>query len=362
MRSYHSAYGNPSRRKAKKRRRRINTAVVFFLLFAIGLSAFLAYDIFLRPNVWVATGEKGEVFIPTGSTYEQARQILFEKGLIERRKDFERAAHWLKLGDQIKPGHYVIEQGMDNFSLIRLLKSGNQEPIQLTFNNIRDIPQLAGRVSAQIEADSVSLVELLSDSAFLAQIGYNRYTIPALFIPNTYEFWWTTNAREFVSRMLSENARFWTDDRLARAIAVGLSKTEVSVLASIVEKETNKDSEKPAIAGVYLNRLRGGWRLQADPTLVFAAGDFEIRRVLDIHKTIESPYNTYMYPGLPPGPICIPSIASIEAVLSPDKHYYYYFCAKDDMSGYHVFASSYAEHEINAWRFRQALNRLNIRK
>ena len=133
-------------------------------------------------------------------------------------------------------------------------------------------------------------------------------------------------------------------------------------LASIVEKETNKDSEKPAIAGVYLNRLRGGWRLQADPTLVFAAGDFEIRRVLDIHKTIESPYNTYLYPGLPPGPICIPSIASLEAVLNPDKHYYYYFCAKDDMSGYHVFASSYAEHELNAWRFRQALNRLNIRK
>lgn len=362
MKSYHNAYGNPSHRKAKKRRKRAITFVILLMLLAIGTGTYLVYETFLRPNVWVATGEKGEVFIPTGSTYEQARHILFEKGLIERRTDFERAAHWLKLDEQIKPGHYVIEHGMDNFSLIRLLKSGNQKPIQLTFNNIRDIPQLAGRVSAQIEADSTTLVKLLSDSLFLAQIGYNRYTIPALFIPNTYEFWWTTDAKEFVSKMLSENARFWTDDRLARANATGLNKTEVSVLASIVEKETNKDSEKPAIAGVYLNRLRGGWRLQADPTLVFAAGDFEIRRVLDIHKTIESPYNTYLYPGLPPGPICIPSIASLEAVLNPDKHYYYYFCAKDDMSGYHVFASSYAEHELNAWRFRQALNRLNIRK
>ncbi len=362
MSTYHRQYGNPLRRKAIKRRRRIIIISILLFLLIVGVGAYMLYLIFLKPNVWTSSKKESEVFIRTGSTYEDVRHLLFEKGLIVRRNDFEQAAKWLNYTNHVKPGHYIIEHEMDNFSLIKLLKSGLQKPIQLTFNNIRDIPQLAGRVSKQIEADSTEIIQLLNDSIFLGRIGYNSNTISALFIPNTYEFWWTTNANDFVTRMLNENIKFWNDDRLAKANAIGLNKIEVSVLASIVEKETNKNSEKSRIAGVYLNRLKGGWRLQADPTLVFAAGDFEIRRVLDVHKTIDSPYNTYMYPGLPPGPICIPSIESIDATLKPEKHYYYYFCAKDDMSGYHVFASSYSEHELNAWRFRQALNKLNIRK
>ena len=183
-----------------------------------------------------------------------------------------------------------------------------------------------------------------------------------MFIPNTYEFYWTTTAEVFMQRMNTEYLKFWSESRKAKAAELGYSPEEISILASIVEKETNKNDEKPAIAGVYLNRLKYNWRLQADPTVVYAWGDFSIRRVLNLHKRIDSPYNTYVYYGLPPGPICIPSIASIDAVLNRQDHNYLFFCAKDDFSGYHVFAATNAQHAINANKYRKALDDRNIRK
>jgi len=361
MSTYHSSYGSPHKRRQSKLRRRL-IIILFFTLIAV--AAFLAMSVnrmFFKSNVWVANGGVAEVFIPTGSNFEDVKEILFEKGLIVRRGDFENVSDWMKYTDFVKPGRYLIENELNNYTLIRLLRSGAQKPVNVTFNNMRDIYQLAGRVSAQIEADSSDIVKLLTDKEYLSFLGYNTQTIPAMFIPNTYELYWTTNAEGFVSRMFQEKDKFWNEDRKLKAKALNLTTNEVATLASIIDKETNKNNEKATIAGVYLNRLKLGWRLQADPTLVFAAGDFEIRRVLDIHKTIESPYNTYLYSGLPPGPICIPSISAIDAVLNYEKHAYYFFCAKDDLSGYHAFASSYAQHEVNAWKYRKALDRMNIK-
>ena len=193
-------------------------------------------------------------------------------------------------------------------------------------------------------------------------MGFNDESVAALFIPNTYELYWNIDADEFVEKMINEYNRFWNEDRLAKAKNLNITPINVSILASIVDKETAKVSEMPRIAGVYINRLKRNWLLQADPTLIFAVGDFEIKRVLDVHKEIESPYNTYKYIGLPPGPICIPSIAAIDAVLNAERHKYFYFCAKDDLSGYHVFARNIKEHNINAEKYRKALNKKKIWK
>ncbi len=361
MSNYHDRFGSPAKRKKKRRQRIIVfVSIILFLSVIASLSFFVKETVF-DPNVWTPDGEDAVVFIPTSADFNDVKAILFKQGVVIHRGSFERVSRWLKYDTHVKPGRYLLSPKMNNLELVRLLRSGAQKPVMVTFNNMRDIYQLAGRIAAQLETDSMSLVNALSDSGYLSFLGYNNKTIPSMFIPNTYEFYWTTNASGFISRMFDENKKFWNTERSEKAAKLGLSKVEVSTLASIIDKETNKDSEKPTMAGVYINRLKSGWRLQADPTLVFAVGDFEIRRVLDIHKTVESPYNTYLYPGLPPGPICIPSIASIDAVLNYKQHNYYFFCASDDLSGYHLFASSYAEHEANAWRYRKALDKLNIK-
>ena len=248
---------------------------------------------------------------------------------------------------------YILTDGMTNQKLINMLRMGYQTPVKVVFNNIRTVEQLAGRISEQIEADSLAIITAIND---------NPDVDATTFIPNTYEFYWNVDAVDFVEKMVTEHKRFWNETRLKKANALKLTPHQVSVLASIIDKETTKTSEMPRIAGVYLNRLRQHWPLQADPTLVFALGDYNIRRVLDVHKNIDSPYNTYKYAGLPPGPICIPSIAAIDAVLNAEKHKYFYFCAKDDLSGYHVFAKTITEHNKNAEKYRRALNKNKIYK
>lgn len=358
---YHSKYGIKTR-KSNGGIRKIVFGVLMLLIVVSLIVGYLLYQIVFKPNVWTPDEQDVVVYIPTGSDYADVKRILYEKGLIIHRNNFEWLAAEKKYPELIKPGRFIIKHGLSNDQLINLLRSGDQTPINLTFNNIRDVYQLSGRVAEQIEADSASIASLLTDSIYIAMMGFNHQSIPALFVPNTYEFYWTTNAEGFVSRMLQEYRKFWNEERKAKAAKLNMSELEISILASIIDKETNKDDEKARMAGVYVNRLKSGWRLQADPTLVFAAGDFSIRRVLDIHKTIESPYNTYKYPGLPPGPICIPSIASIDAVLNHESHSFYFFCAKDDLSGYHVFARTNLEHEMNAWKYRRALDRMNIKK
>ena len=251
---------------------------------------------------------------------------------------------------------------MSNDDLINHLRSGNQQPVKLIFNNIRDIEQLSKRVSEQIEIDSASIINFLKDSSSISELGFDKHSISTLFIPNTYEIFWDVSVQKFMNRMLREYENFWNSERKASAERLGMSISEVVILASILDKETQKNDEKPIIAGVYINRLKRRWLLQADPTLIYAIGDFNIKRVLNVHKKIDSPYNTYKYQGLPPGPICIPSISSIDAVLNYTEHNYLYFCAKDDLSGYHEFARNIRQHNQNAEKYRKALDKLRIWK
>jgi UPF0755 protein len=329
-------------------------------LIVAGTIAFSLFRSMLRPNVNLPAGASVSVFIPTGASYSDVMDILADRSLLIQEASFHWMAQRKKYPDHVKPGHYVIMSGMNNNALVNLLRSGAQTPVKVVFNNIRIPEELAGRISRQIEADSLSLLQCWKDADFLKSFGATPQLVFSLFIPNTYELWWNTDARDFTRRMARESGKFWEGERTEKAIKLGLGAAEVMILASIVEKETQLNAEKPDIAGVYLNRLRKSWPLQADPTLVFASGDFGLKRVLNIHKDIDSPYNTYKYTGLPPGPICLPSISSIDAVLNARKHEYMFFCARDDMSGSHVFARTLAEHNRNAARYQQALNRMNF--
>lgn len=247
---------------------------------------------------------------------------------------------------------------MSNNELINLLRSGHQTPVNLVFNKLRIKSQLAGKVAKQLEADSTSIMHLINNPVFLTKYDLDTSNVMAVFIPNTYEFFWNTNAEQFFDRMYSEYQRFWTDTRKEKQRKTKLTPIEVVILASIVEEESNKNAEKPTISGVYLNRLKKQIPLQADPTIKFALGNFEIKRVLKKHLEVNSPYNTYKNRGLPPGPICLPSIATIDAVLNFENHKYLYFCAKDDFSGYHVFSNTLQQHNQNAIRYQKALSKL----
>jgi len=358
MANYISRYGQ-GRKKTSPVTRFLRRLLILVIILILGAGYYL-YQIIYQPNVWTPEGKPMGVNIPTGSGFKELKAILYSKGLIVHRKNFEWWAKQKNLPGLVKPGHYVISDKMNNKELIDMFRSGKQSPVNVTFNNIRDIYQLAGNVSRQIEPDSASLVKLLTDSAYIASMGFNKHTIPSMFIPNTYQFFWTVTPKAFLERMHQEYQKFWNKDRKNEAATVGLSPEQVSILASIVAKETNKVDEMPMIASVYLNRLQRGWRLQADPTVIFALKDFSIRRVLNEQKRVDSPYNTYRHQGLPPGPICIPSIASIQAVLSPAKSKFLYFCAKDDFSGYHVFANTNRQQQINAEKYQKALDKLKI--
>ncbi|MBN1339620.1 MAG: endolytic transglycosylase MltG, partial [Bacteroidales bacterium] len=266
------------------------------------------------------------------------------------------------LPSHIHPGKYEIHGGMSNNELINLLRSGQQTPVNLIFNNISTKPQLARRLADQIEADSLSLISLMEDPEYPARFGFTGETILCMFLPNTYEVFWNITPEKLFERMNREYKAFWNENRSQKAAYLKLSPVEVGILASIVEKETAKEDEKPSIAGVYLNRLKYGWKLQADPTIIYAWGDFSINRVLNIHKQLDSPYNTYLYSGLPPGPICLPSISSIESVLNAETHDYFFFCARADFSGYHEFARTASRHAVNANKYRRALDERGIMK
>lgn len=348
--------------KPKKKRIGLTIIVVLAILFIFALAfGYWFYRMAMAPNVKTTDGKDAVVFIHTGSDYEQAKQALFDADILISTKTFEWVAKKKEYPEHIKPGRYVIPNGASNNRLVNMLRGGLQTPVMVSFNNIRNVDQLAGRISKQIEADSMSIASLLHNKEYIKGLGFNNYTIPALFIPNTYEYYWDTDAQEFVYRMQQEYEKFWNEERLGKATKLGLKPDQVSTLASIVCKETNKTDEMPRIAGVYLNRLKNGWLLQADPTLIFALNDFSIKRVLNIHKEVESPYNTYKYAGLPPGPICIPSLVAINSVLDAENHNYFYFCAKEDFSGYHNFAKTLAEHNRNAIKYQQALNKRGIK-
>lgn len=339
----------------KKKRLIIILAVVVLLFAVLGFVGLRVYRMMMRANVVTPGGGDYSLYIPTDANFDQVKDSLYMHHLITNQKSFEALASYKECAEHVHPGRYVLKNGMSNNQLCNMLRGGLQTPVKVTFNNMRDVRMLAGRVSEQIEADSASIANYLNDIHNLEELGFTQQTIPAMFLPNTYEFYWNCSASQFVQKMKKEYDNYWNEERRNKAQAQGLTPVQVSTLASIVDKETNKTDEMARIAGVYINRLKSGWLLQADPTLVFAVGDFGLKRVLNVHKEVESPYNTYKYPGLPPGPICIPSLASINAVLNAEKHNYYYFCAKDDFSGYHVFAKTLTEHNRNAEKYRRKL-------
>lgn len=342
-----------------RKKRKIILFALAVLLFAFAFAGYKFYKYFYAPNVKIA--KTGFLYIPTGSNINDVFSIIENQNIIADIGTFKRAASFLKYG-KIKPGRYKITNGMSNKSLISLLRSGNQTAVKITFSgNIRSNEKIASIASRYLETDSVLILQALNDNAFLSKFGFDNKTVLGMFIPNTYEIFWNTVADEFIERMYREYQKFWNDKRKSKLQDIELTQYEVSVLASIITEETHQNDEMPAMAGVYINRIKSGIPLRADPTVKFAVGDFTIRRVLDRHTEYDSPYNTYKYKGLPPSPICVPSIAAIDAVLNYEHHNYYYFCAKDDFSGKHVFAKTLAQHNANARAYHQALNRRNIR-
>lgn len=299
------------------------------------------------------------LLIPAGSSFEQVVDSLRSGGFIDNADGFRWLAEKMNYKKSVmRAGRYEIQPGWNNRELIQHLRAGKQAPVDVVLNNERLPEDVAGVVGRFLAVDSLALLNTFRDPSVLAEIGYTPETLISLFIPNTYEMFWTTDAKGFIQRMVKEHDAFWNkNDRLSKARALDMTPAQVYTLASIVERESNNNSERPRIAGVYLNRLRINMPLQADPTCVFATRDFTTRRVTEFHTTFDSPYNTYLYKGLPPGPISMASIASIDAVLNAEKHDYLYFCAKPDDSGTHTFAATYAAHLVNASKFQAWLQK-----
>lgn len=298
--------------------------------------------------------------IGSNDPYKTVANRLYDDKVVNDLVSFGFVSKILGYQEGVKPGLYTITPKMTNLELVKLLRSGKQTPIRVTFNNVRTKEDLAEKITANMEISEDQFLNLIQDSVYIRKFDFDEETIMSMFIPNTYELWWNTSAEALFDRMYREYNSFWTDARKEKASLLSLSPKEVSTLASIVQAESQKADERPRIAGVYLNRLRSGIPLQADPTLVFALGDFELKRVLNVHKETDSPYNTYMYAGLPPGPINLPDINSLDAVLDAENHEYLFFCAKEDFSGYHTFATSLAQHNANARRYQAALNAAKI--
>ncbi len=354
----------------QRHRSRRRSFLPFTLVASLGLIFFIAlffgYNIYLKLfdyNIKLPEPHKKYyLYVPTGSGFKTLVYLLDDNKLLKDTKSFIWVSKKMHLTNKVHPGRFLLKHNMSNYELVSLLRSNANVPVVLVINNLNTPGELAGLVGNYLELDSSALIEKLYSKEFLDQWGIDDEQILSCFIPNTYEFYWNTNVEEFLARMEKEYNYFWNETRRQKANAIGLTPVEVSILASIVRAETSKIDEMPTIAGVYLNRLRKNMLLQADPTLKFAWHDNSIRRILNKHKEIESPYNTYKNKGLPPGPIAIPEIVAIDAVLNAEDHGYYYFCAKADLSGYHHFSTNYSQHLRYARQYQQALNRLNIRK
>ncbi len=348
--------------RAIRRRNRYATLSVIFSLTLICFSYYF-YQVFFTANLNTG-GQPTYVLIGRGAGWKAALDSVEATGAVVDRLSLRFVARLMKYDQPgaVKPGRYELKDQATNRELINLLKSGRQSPLKLTFTNVRLRRELAQKLSAQIDARPAQIDSLLSSPAYTKSLGFDTTTVLGMFIPNTYELYWNTSARNLLQRLKKEYERFWTPARDAQRQALSLSRAQVSTLASIVEAEQQQHAdERPRIAGVYLNRLERGMKLQADPTVVYANGDFGLKRVLNVHLQKDSPYNTYKHAGLPPGPINLPSIASIDAVLRPEKNDYLYFCAKEDFSGYHAFATNEKGHLLNARRYQAALSRAGIR-
>jgi UPF0755 protein len=334
-------------------KRIFTTGLFLILLAAVGFSYFL----FVAPNI---QGKRAAVKIPTGSSYEDVLQILRKNKVLKNEFTFGLVSKWKKYPAHVKPGYYVFTGKMNNRQIVNILRLGLQTPVTFVIYNIRTKKEFAGLVGRTLELDSNKVLSQLNDPKFCKQYGLDTNKILSRFIADNYEFYWNTSFTGFMEKMDEAYKTFWNEERRTKAAALNLSPAEVTTLASIAEKEVIHEKELPTVAGVYINRMRIKMPLQADPTLVFATQDFDAHRINSTHKDFDSPYNTYMYAGLPPGPICIPWKRSIDAVLNYEEHKYLYFCANPDMSGYSIFSKTYQEQMEVAAQYRKKLDKMNV--
>jgi|SRR5690625_392997 len=345
--------------------RRILVAVAILIALGMGGFSYFVYDVLLTPNTSFEENQVN-IYIKSDANYPEVYRQL--KPFLKSPEKFDRVALQKKYISNVRPGRFILEKDMSNNDIISVLRSGNT-PVHIIFNNQDRLTELAGRIAEQIEADSTELIKAMTDSLFLAENNFNQETVLNMYIPNKYEFYWNTSAEQFRKRMLTEYNRFWNENRLVKAEKIGLSPTEVQNLAAIVQKETSQVEERERVAGVYMNRINKNWKLEADPTVIYALKNrglnydtTTIKRVLYKDLEIESPYNTYLHEGIPPGPIAMPDISSIDAVLNYENHDYFFFVADPKNPGYHMFAKTYAQHNRNKQHYIKWLRKMSINR
>lgn len=346
----------------------MNIKKIITIVSVVLISVLMIYGLILLNQIFSAntkfTEKEVYVYVLTDSKYDDVKKILAP--YVKNMNRFDLVASKRGYDENVVPGRFLLTNGMNSYALVKAMRMNS--PVKLAFNNQERVEDLAGRVGSQIEADSLSLLTSFKDSIFLKENGFNEENVLAMFIPNTYEVYWNTSAVKFRDKMIKEYRNFWTKERVAKAEKQGLTPIDATILASIVHKESVKKDERPRIAGVYLNRLRAGMPLQADPTVIYAikkkSNDFEqvIKRVFYNDLTMSHPYNTYNNLGLPPGPIAMPDITALEAVLTPEKNDFIYFCASIDRFGYHEFAATYEEHTKNAKKYSDWINSQDVKR
>ncbi len=339
--------------------KKIAIAIIILAILSGGYFTLTFYRTYFSPNF---TGKEKYLYIKTGSNLDVVFTELESQNMVSDVSSFKKAAAKMDLAKNLKPGRYLVRKGMTNRTAINMIKAGNQDPVKLKIHNLRTKENFAAFLSKNLEADSLQFIAVLDSNNLITKYGFNEDNIYTMFIPNTYNVYWNELPIDFFKRMNKEYDVFWTTDRKQKAASLNLSPIQVTILASIVDGEALYDKEMPIIAGLYLNRLNKGQLLQADPTVIFANGDFTVKRVTNTLLQTQSLYNTYKFAGLPPGPIMMPSINAIDAVLNHDKNNYLYMCAKEDFSGYHNFAATQEEHNANARKYREALNKRKIFK
>lgn len=346
----------------------MNTKKIIGIISVIVVTILIAYGYIMYREIFAQNTKFADkevfVHIPTNSNFNDVKEVLTP--YIESMDRLEKVAEKKSYSENVKAGRFLIKKGMNSNDIINAMRQNI--PVKLAFNNQERLEDFAGRIGSQIEADSTSLMKSFTNKKFLIDNGFTEDNVLALFIPNSYEFYWNTSANKFREKMAKEYRKFWTEERLGKAKAQNLTPLEVVTLASIVHKETVKKDERPRVAGVYLNRLKKGMKLEADPTVIFAVKkstnnfDTIIKRVLYRDLETVSPYNTYMYRSLPPGPIAMPDITAIDAVLNPETHNYIYFCASVTNFGYHEFAVTGAQHEANRQKYVKWINAQGIKR
>ena len=340
-----------------KKHKKLTTICILLIVIALSFAFYARNVVFFTQNT-----KHSILVIPKNASFSQVVDSLTQNNIVKNIQTFKLAAKILKYDKNVMRGRYEIKENETNYQLVKKLRRGQHYPVTFTFNNVRTLSDFLQKTDKKFLFSMQELQNLLENDVFLDSLGFTKETLPALFIPNTYQIYFDTDVKEFVEKFQTFYHQFWNEKRLHQAFSLSLNPVEVTTLASIVEEENYKEFEKPIIAGVYINRLNMGMKLQADPTVKFAVGDVTLKRILFKHLETDSPYNTYMYAGLPPGPIRFPDPSTIDSVLNFTKHNYLYMCAKEDFSGEHNFAATHAEHERNATKYRNALNNLNRKK